>query len=91
MTGKGKIARLPREIRDQLNRRLDEGEAGKRPRPMVNELPEVKAVLAGQFGGRPINEPNLVRMESSRTPRMARAAGNPGAGPRTGGGCRGNG
>ena len=28
MTGKRKIARLPRGIRDQLNRRLDEGEAG---------------------------------------------------------------
>jgi hypothetical protein len=28
MSGKGKIARLPRGIRDQLNRRLDEGEAG---------------------------------------------------------------
>ena len=59
MTGKGKIARLPRGIRDQLNRRLDEGEAGNVLVRWLNELPEVKAVIAGQFGGRPINEQNL--------------------------------
>ncbi len=59
MTGKGKIARLPRGIRDQLNRRLDEGEAGNVLVRWLNELPEVKAILDGQFGGRPINEQNL--------------------------------
>jgi hypothetical protein len=59
MTGKGKIARLPRGIRDQLNRRLDEGEAGNVLVCWLNELPEVKEVLGGQFGGRPINEQNL--------------------------------
>jgi len=30
MTRVGKIARLPREIREQLNRRLQDGEPGKR-------------------------------------------------------------
>ena len=59
MTGKGKIARLPRGIRDQLNRRLDEGEAGNVLVRWLNELTEVKAVLDAQFGGRPINEQNL--------------------------------
>ena len=29
MTRNGKIARLPREIRDELNRRLDDGGQGK--------------------------------------------------------------
>src|SRR5436190_14915780 len=59
MTGKGKIARLPRGIRDQLNRRLDEGEAGKELVQWLNELPEVRDIMARQFGGRPINEQNL--------------------------------
>src|SRR5436190_19424069 len=59
MTGKGKIARLPRKIRDLLNRRLDEGESGKGLVQWLNELPEVKEVLDGQFGGRIITEQNL--------------------------------
>ena len=59
MTGKGKIARLPREIRDRLNRRLDEGEPGKRLVRWLNELPETQRVLAAEFGGRPITEQNL--------------------------------
>lgn len=59
MTGKGKIARLSRGIRDQLNRRLDEGEPAKELVQWLNGLPEVKHVLDGQFGGRLISEQNL--------------------------------
>jgi hypothetical protein len=55
----GKIARLPREIREQLNRRLDDGEEGKGLVDWLNSLPEVQSVLAEQFGGRPVNEQNL--------------------------------
>ena len=55
----GKIARLPREIRYELSRRLDRGETGKALVQWLNQLPEVKAVLMAQFGGRPINEVNL--------------------------------
>src|ERR1035438_7957478 len=52
MTRVGKIARLPREIREQLNHRLQDGEIGKRLVDWLNSLPEVKAVLAGEFNGR---------------------------------------
>ena len=59
MTRVGKIARLPRAIREQLNHRLQDGEPGKRLVGWLNTLPEVKAVLAGEFNGRPISEQNL--------------------------------
>jgi hypothetical protein len=59
MTGNGKIARLPRKIRDQLNRRLDDGESGVRLVEWLNALPEVQQVLKSEFGGRPISEQNL--------------------------------
>ncbi len=55
----GKIARLPREVREQLNRRLDDGEEGKHLVEWLNTLPEVRAVLAEHFGGRPVSEQNL--------------------------------
>jgi len=56
---RGKIARLPQHLRAQLNRRLENGEQGKPLLAWLNELPEVKALLDGQFGGRPITEQNL--------------------------------
>jgi len=55
----GKIARLPREIREQLNQRLDGGEPGNRLVAWLNELPEVRALLAAEFGGGVIKEQNL--------------------------------
>lgn len=55
----GKIARLPRTIREELNRRLDNGEQGTRLLEWLNELPEVKAVLEKEFEGRPISHCNL--------------------------------
>jgi hypothetical protein len=55
----GKIARLPRAIREELNSRLADGETGARLVDWLNGLPEVKAALVAHFGGRPINEPNL--------------------------------
>ncbi len=59
MTRNGKIARLPRDIRHQLNRRLSDGEPGIRLVEWLNRLPEVRQVLATDFGGRDINEQNL--------------------------------
>ena len=59
MTRKGKIARLPRAVRDELNRRLDDGEQGIRLVEWLNGLAEVQAVLKADFDGRPINEQNL--------------------------------
>jgi hypothetical protein len=59
MTRLGKIARLPREIREQLNVRLSNGEVGRQLVEWLNGLPEVSVVLAAHFGGRPISEQNL--------------------------------
>ncbi len=55
----GKIARLPREIRDQLNQRLNDGQPGRRLVTWLNSLPEVQQVLAADFDGRPVTEQNL--------------------------------
>ena len=59
MTRTGKIARLPRAIRQQLNRRLQDGEPGIRLVDWLNALPETQSVLAAEFGGRPVSEQNL--------------------------------
>ena len=59
MTRTGKIARLPREIRDQLNQRLNDGQPGQRLLAWLNSLPEVQRVLAADFDGRPLSEQNL--------------------------------
>src|ERR1700728_3185902 len=59
MTRTGKIVRLPREIRDQLNQRLNDGQPGRRLVTWLNSLPEVQQVLAADFAGRPLTEQNL--------------------------------
>ena len=56
---RGKIARLPEEIRRQLNQRLRNGEPGALLVAWLNSLPEVQAVLAAEFGGIPVSEQNL--------------------------------
>jgi hypothetical protein len=58
-TRNGKIARLPLEIREQLNTRLADGEPGNRLVEWLNSNPDVMKVMAEQFDGRPINENNL--------------------------------
>lgn len=60
----GKIASLPRELRDQLNRRLDDGEQGVRLVEWLNQLSEVQGVLARNFDGRKINEQNLTEWKA---------------------------
>ncbi len=47
------------DIREQLNRRLQDGEIGKDLVVWLNSVPEVQAVLKAEFGDRPVNEPNL--------------------------------
>ncbi len=59
MTRRGKIARLPQSIREQVNRRLDNGEQGKQLAEWLNTLPEVKTLMDAQFAGQPVNEVNL--------------------------------
>ncbi len=55
----GKIARLPHDIREQLNRRLNDGEQAHPILNWLNSVPEVQAVLAANFDGRPLNKVNL--------------------------------
>jgi hypothetical protein len=58
-TRTGKIARLPRSLRDQLNQRLNDGEQAKPLAAWLNALPEVRQILAADFGGKPIRPQNL--------------------------------
>src|SRR6266568_4226814 len=55
----GKIARLPHDIREQLNRRLNDGEQAHSILQWLDSVPEVQAVLAAGFDGRPLNKVNL--------------------------------
>jgi hypothetical protein len=59
MTRTGKIARLQRSVREELNRRLRDGEQGKSLVGWLNGLPSVKEALKEQFNSRPISEQNL--------------------------------
>ena len=51
MTRNGKIARLPQTIREQINRRLLNGDEGKQIAEWLNTLPEVQALMAAEFDG----------------------------------------
>ena len=59
MARNGKIARLPREIRDKLNCRLQNGEQGTPLLEWLNGLPQVRQTLVEGFGGSPISKQNL--------------------------------
>jgi len=55
----GKIGRLPKSIRDQLGRRIEDGEPGKELVKWLNGLSGVQRVLKEQFGGRAVTKQNL--------------------------------
>lgn len=59
ITRNGKIARLPKMVREELNRRLSDGEPGRELVAWLNGLPEVQRAVAAEFGGRPVREQNL--------------------------------
>jgi hypothetical protein len=59
LTRNGKIARLPLAVRQELNRRLDAGEQGKKLVAWLNALPAVQAILDAEFGGKAVREQNL--------------------------------
>jgi len=59
MARTGKIARLPFETREQLNRRLRNGEKGPKLLQWLNGLPETQALMAKEFAAQPINPTNL--------------------------------
>ena len=56
---RGKIARLPNDIRDLLNQRLLDGQSASIILPWLNNLPPVKDLLAAQFAGAPVTAQNL--------------------------------
>jgi hypothetical protein len=60
-THNGKIGRLPETIREQVNRRLADGEPSGTVLEWLNALPEARTVVAAQFGGVPISNVNLSR------------------------------
>ena len=60
MTRDCKIASLPETIREQINRRLQNGDAAKEIGEWVNTQSEVKAFMAAEFEGAPIVEAELV-------------------------------
>ncbi|MEP6671128.1 MAG: hypothetical protein ABJF10_18350 [Chthoniobacter sp.] len=76
ITRNGKIARLPYELREQLNQRLLDGESGRALLAWLNAQPATQAVLKAEFGGRSINGPNLTawRQQGYREWRMEREA-----------------
>ena len=59
MIRNGKIARLPRSLRDELNRRLSANEDGASLLNWLNASPDAQAVLARDFAGEPITKQNL--------------------------------
>jgi len=54
-----KIARLPAKTREELNRRLHDGELSRTILPWVNSLPKTQKVMAELFNGKPITHQNL--------------------------------
>ena len=59
ITRNGKIARLPKVVREELNRRLSDGEPGKELVTWLNDLPEVQRIVTTEFGRRAVREQNL--------------------------------
>jgi len=55
----GKIARLPKSIRDQLGTQIEDGWSGQKSVTWLNEQPDVQPVLQEYFNGRHITEQNL--------------------------------
>jgi len=55
----GKIGRLPRAVRQQLNERLADGESAQVLVAWLNDCEEVRERLAQYYDGRPITEQNL--------------------------------
>ena len=71
-TRTGKIARLPKATRDELGRRIENGELGKPIVDWLNGLPHVQELLEEQFGGRPVSEQNLSEWKQGGHPEWLR-------------------
>jgi hypothetical protein len=58
-TRNGKIAQLPKPIRDDLNHRLENGKQSPELLKWLNSLPETKDLLAQKFDNQPITPSNI--------------------------------
>ena len=56
---RGKIAQCPRSVREELCRRLDDGQQGPEILAWINGLADVQAMLAAKFGGERVSDNNL--------------------------------
>src|SRR5580698_3306277 len=61
----GKIGRLPKSIREELGRRIEDGLPGNEIVQWLNSQPDAQAVLAQYFEGRAITEQNLSEWRQS--------------------------
>jgi len=61
LAGRGKIARLPRPVREALNQKLRDGEEGPVLLKWLNSLPETRKLLRQKFKKEPISQQNLSR------------------------------
>ncbi len=59
MSNPGKISRLPAQLREEINQRLDQAEPTETILAWLNAHPDVKTRLAARFGGRSISKQNL--------------------------------
>ena len=59
MIRRGKIARLPGTVREELNQRLQRADSGPLLVEWLNSLPETQKVVTEEFGGNAITEQNL--------------------------------
>jgi hypothetical protein len=59
MSRNGKIAHLPRNVRNEINERLENGEEGQVLLDWLNGLPIVDNILKQNFDGAPITKQNL--------------------------------
>ena len=68
----GKIARLPRDTREQINRRIEDGEPARPLLEWLNARPEVQEALWEHFHGRPVTEQNLSEWKQRGYPEWQR-------------------
>lgn len=88
-THNGKIGRLPLALREQINRRLADGETARSLVVWLNGLPEVKDIMTAHFRGQPVREQNLSQWRirgfrlwcADQAVRSATAAGLPPGSP----------
>jgi hypothetical protein len=75
----GKIARLPADLREQLNQRILNGQKGSEILAWLNELTPVKEILAAHFHGRPIQSQNFSNWRADGYQRWLRQKQNVGS------------